>query len=316
MKRPLSPKRLLSLFGLVLFAAILAKTGPAKIAEALRGADLVAFATALGLVALMAITKTWRWSLLLRDAGLSAPYASVLRYFLVGNFLGLATPGRVGDFVKAFYFAGRGGNSFARASATIFVDRVLDTLVLVLLAAAILLRERRLDVLLPVIALAAFLALLAAKRRVGERLLRRVFTAVAPGGRGERVGDEFAAFYAQTAALLTRRRLTLPLAAAFLAYAFLVAGVSRIAAGLHLDLPLAFVAASVILAIFASLVPISIAGLGSREAVLIACFAQRDLPAEAAVSLSLVFLAVFYLAPAAAGALFWQLEPARIPGKG
>ncbi len=309
-------KRLLSLIGVVLFAVILARTGPAKIAEAFRGASLSAFATALGLAALMAVTKTWRWSLLLRDAGLSAPYRSVFRYFLVGNFLGLATPGRVGDFVKAFYFAGRGENSFARASATIFVDRVLDTLVLVLLAAAILLHERRLEALLPVVALAAFLVLLAAKRRVGEGLLRRVFAAVAPGGRGERVGDEFAAFYAQTAALLTRRRLALPLAAAVAAYLFLIAGVSRIAAGLHLDLPIPFIAASVILSIFASLVPISIAGLGSREAVLIACFAQRGIPAEAAVSLSLVFLAIFYLTSAAAGALFWQLDPARIPGRG
>jgi uncharacterized protein (TIRG00374 family) len=309
-------KRALALAGLLLFAVIIARTGPARIVEAFRGASLSAFAAALGLAALMAVAKTWRWSLLLRDAGLSAPYAQVVRYFLVGNFLGLATPGRVGDFVKALYFAGRGGNSFARASATIFVDRVLDTLVLVLLAAAILLHERRLEALLPLVALGAFLALLAAKRRVGEGLLRRVFAAVAPGGRGGRVGDEFAAFYAQAAALLTRRRLALPLAAACAAYVFLVAGVARIAAGLHLDLPLAFVAASVILAIFASLVPISVAGLGSREAVLIACFARRDLPPEAAVSLSLVFFAIFYLVPAAAGAVFWQLEPARIPKRG
>ena len=308
-------KRLFSLLGLLLFAAILVKTGPSKVAEAFRGASLLPFVLAFLCMALMAVAKTWRWGLLLRDAGLPAPFTTVFRYFLVGNFLGLATPGRVGDFAKALYFSGRGANSFARASATIFVDRVLDTIVLFLLGAGVLLHGRRLDLAIPLAALGALLFLLAAKRRVGERFLRRVFAAVTPGGRGELVGDQFAAFYAQVAALLTRRRLALPVAAAGLAYTLLLVGVTRVAAGLHLDLPAPFLAASVVLGIFASLLPISIGGLGSREAVLIACFAQRGLPAEAAVSLSLAFFTIYYVAPASAGAVFWQIEPTRIPGK-
>lgn len=308
-------KRLLSLVGIILFVVILVKTGPTKVAAAFRGAQLLPFAIALLFAGLMAVVKTWRWRLLLREADLPAPFSAVFRYFLVGNFLGLATPGRVGDFAKALYFAGRGGNSFARAGATIFVDRVLDTIVLLLLGAAVLLRTWRLDILLPLVAVAPFLFLVAAKRRAGERFLRRVFTAFTPGGQRGRLGDQFGAFYAQVAALITRRRLALPLAAAFAAYALLLVGVTRIAAGLNLDLPVTFIAASVILGIFVSLIPISIGGLGSREAVLIACFAQRGLPAEAAVSLSLVFFVIYYVVPASMGALFWQLEPARIPGR-
>lgn len=308
-------KRVLALAGILLFAAIVVETGPAKIAGAFRGARPGPFAAALALSAAMAAVKSWRWRLLLRAAGLPAPLAAVLRHFLVGNFLGLATPGRVGDFAKALYFAGRGGNSFARATATIVVDRILDVLVLALLGAALLLHRAGALALLPLVALAFLAALLAAKRRLGERLLRRLFEAATPGGHGERVGGEFAAFYEQVSALLTRRRLALPLCAAALAYACFILGAGRVVAGLGLDLPLDFVAASAILAIFASLLPISVAGLGSREATLIACFAQRGLPAEAAVSVSLALLAIFYVAPAAVGAVIWQFEPVRLPGR-
>ncbi len=306
-------KRVLSLVGILLFAAIVWRTGPAKIAVAFRGAHPAPFVAALAFSAALALAKSLRWRMLLVGAGLPTPLPTVARRFLVGNFLGLATPGRVGDFAKALYFAGRGDNSLARASATILVDRMLDVLVLVLFGAAVLLAQRGALIALPLVAAALFALLLAAKRRAGERVLRRFFEAATPGGHRERVGGEFAAFYAQVAALVTRRRLALPLAAAALAYAFLVAGVSKIAEALGLALPLTFVGTTVILATFVSLLPISIGGLGSREAVFIACFAQRGLPAESAVSISLAFFVVFYATPAVAGALFWQLEPVPIP---
>jgi uncharacterized protein (TIRG00374 family) len=308
-------RRVLAAAGVALFVVILATTGPAKIAGAFRGAEPAPFAEALAFSAAMAIAKSWRWRLLLDAAGLPTPFVATLRRFLVGNFLGLATPGRVGDLAKSLYFAGRGEHAVARATASIAVDRLLDIVVLALLGSAILLEERGWLAALPLVAAAIFAALFAAKRRAGERLLRRAFGALAPGERGDRASSEFAAFYAQVAALVTRRRLALPLAAAMLAYLFLVVGVERIAAGLGLDLPIGFVASSVILSIFASLLPISVAGLGSRDAVLIACFAQRGLPAETAVSVSLALLAIFYVAPAAAGAVLWQITPVAIPGR-
>jgi glycosyltransferase 2 family protein len=306
-------KRILSLAGILLFVVIIVTAGPEEIAATLRDARPLPIASALLFSAAMALAKSWRWKMLLDGAGLETPLPTVLRYFLVGNFLGLATPGRVGDFAKALYLAGRGGNSFARATATIFVDRVLDMLVLTLLAAAVFLHQQNLVVALPIVCLALAIPLVAAKRRAGERLLRRVFVKMSPGAHRERVGDEFAAFYAQVSLLLTRRRLALPLLLAIAAYVLMILGVSRIGEGLRLELPMTFVASSVLLAIFAALLPISVGGLGSREAVLIACFAQRGLPAQTAVSFSLAFFVMFYLAPALAGAILWQRRPVPIP---
>jgi len=306
-------KHFLALAGLLLFVVIVVSAGPQEIAGVFRNARPMPFVVALLFGAAMAIAKSWRWKLLLDDAELPTPLPTALRYFLVGNFLGLATPGRVGDFAKSLYFAGRGGNSFARATATVFVDRLLDMLVLVVLSSAVFLHERALLVALPAVVAALFLGLLAVKRRAGERILRGVFERMSPGGHRARVGGEFAAFYTQVSHLVSRSRLAAPLALALAAYALMILGVARLADGLRLELPLAFVATSMLLSIFASLVPVSIGGLGSREAVLIACFAQRGLPAEAAVSLSLAMFAVFYLTSAAAGAILWQRKPVPLP---
>jgi uncharacterized protein (TIRG00374 family) len=306
-------KRILSLAGILLFVVIVVSAGPQEIAATLRDARPLPIASALLFSAAMALAKSWRWKMLLDAAGLDTPLRTVVRYFLVGNFLGLATPGRVGDFAKALYLAGRGGNSFARATATIFVDRVLDMLVLTLLAAAVFLHQQDLVVALPIVCLALAVPLVAAKRRAGERILRRVFEKMSPGAHRERVGDEFAAFYAQVSQLLTRRRLALPLLLAIAAYLLMIFGVARIGEGFRLDLPITFVASSVLLAIFVALLPVSVGGLGSREAVLIACFAQRGLPAQAAVSFSLAFFVTFYLAPSLVGAILWQRQSVPIP---
>lgn len=309
-------RRLLSLVGVILFVAIIVSAGPGQILESFRGARALPFVTAMLCSAAMLVLKSWRWSLLLRHADLSNPLSTVMRYFLVGNFLGLATPARVGDFAKALYLAGRGGNSFARAGATIFVDRLLDVSVLAILGMSVLLQSRGRLIMLPLVLIALLVPLLAAKRRLGERLLRRVFRKIAPGAHRDRVGDEFDAFYRQVSSLLTRGRLILPFALTVFSYALIILGVSRIAEGLRVELPLDFVASSVVLAIFVALLPISVGGLGSREAVLIACFAQRGLPAESAVSLSIVFFALFYLAPATVGAILWQRRPVPLPQLG
>ncbi|MFN0149279.1 MAG: lysylphosphatidylglycerol synthase transmembrane domain-containing protein [bacterium] len=306
-------KRILSLAGVLLFVVIIVSAGPREIAGVFRNARPMPFVVALLLGVAMAIAKSWRWKMLLDHADLPTPLFTALRYFLVGNFLGLATPGRVGDFAKSLYFAGRGANSFARATATVFVDRVLDMLVLVVLSSAVFLHHREQLIALPFVCAALVFILIAAKRRAGERILRRVFERMSPGEHRARVGDEFAAFYAQVSHLVSRSRLAAPLLLALLAYALMIIAVTRLADGLRLELPLAFVASSMLLSIFASLVPVSIGGLGSREAVLIACFAQRGLPAEAAVSLSLAMFAVFYLTSAAAGAILWQRKPIPLP---
>ena len=68
------------------------------------------------------------------------------------------------------------------------------------------------------------------------------------------------------------------------------------ARALALDVPVAAVAVFVPLISLAGMLPVSVNGLGVREALYILLFGRIGVPAESAVSLALLYLAVTLLA--------------------
>jgi glycosyltransferase 2 family protein len=76
-----------------------------------------------------------------------------------------------------------------------------------------------------------------------------------------------------------------------------------VASGLHLDMSLATIGWTRATAMLAAILPISVAGLGVRECVLVLLLAPYGVPAPDALVYSLLAFAVTVLAPAMAGAL-------------
>lgn len=88
-----------------------------------------------GLYALTYVLTVMRWRMLLHAQGLRLPLSNVVRLVLVGNFFSLFVPGAVGgDVVKAVYLAGETPGHRVDALLTVFVDRVLGAIGLLVLA--------------------------------------------------------------------------------------------------------------------------------------------------------------------------------------
>lgn len=80
------------------------------------------------------IVKSWRWNMIMTDLGMQAPplgYSMVL--YMIGLFIGGATPGQSGDFIKAWYLRER-GQKIAPALFSILLDRLFDFLIMAILA--------------------------------------------------------------------------------------------------------------------------------------------------------------------------------------
>src|SRR6185503_14618136 len=82
------------------------------------------------------------------------------------------------------------------------------------------------------------------------------------------------------------------------------------ARALNLVVPISAVAVFVPLVSLAGMVPVSVNGLGVREALYILLFGQIGVPVETAVSLALLYLAVTFLA-SLPGGLAYLMQPAR-----
>jgi uncharacterized protein (TIRG00374 family) len=82
-----------------------------------------------------------------------------------------------------------------------------------------------------------------------------------------------------------------------------------LALALHLQVGFMPVLYSVALGSLVTLLPLSISGLGTREAAIVAYLGTVGAPAEVALSFSLLIFFTFYVAGGVIGALAWWLKP-------
>jgi uncharacterized protein (TIRG00374 family) len=83
---------------------------------------------------LFLLTKSLRWWVLLKQYGVDIPFFSSFSIYLAGMFLGLVTPGRIGDFSKAFYLKTYHNLILFRGLLISVIDRLLDLLLMLLIS--------------------------------------------------------------------------------------------------------------------------------------------------------------------------------------
>jgi len=122
------------LLGLALSAVAIAFVGPRDVVHSLRAANpwLVGIA-AVAVFPLLA-PKARRWQIILHDFGIALGWRDAFRFYAIGLWAAIVTPGQLGDGLKAWYVQRRGGH-LAPALASVVVDRLFD--LLMLLAAAL-----------------------------------------------------------------------------------------------------------------------------------------------------------------------------------
>jgi uncharacterized protein (TIRG00374 family) len=249
----------------------------------------------LALVPVFIGIKSWRWNLLMRELGMQAPPLSYsMALYVIGLYLGGLTPGQSGDFIKAWYLKER-GEQLTPALFSIVLDRLFDFVIMALLA--LLALAEFLDLLPEIaqIATIAFAALvfiltpLLMARGPREWLIARLLPLL-PG----RIREIFARWGMQLGALSLRPTLLAKLLLASVGSA--ASTIARIyllflAMSLVNVPPLAIVSSTALIAILQAL-PISFAGIGVRDAILVLVLTRYGYTTEQALTLSALFLLI------------------------
>jgi uncharacterized protein (TIRG00374 family) len=133
------------------------------------------------------LVRSWRWKLLLRNAGENRSTLSLLPILMVSFFVNCVVPAKMGDIYRAYLARVRQQVVAARALGTIIAERLLDLVVLMallLVAGAIVFHDRAPAVLVPyliagVLVCAAGVGAIAVMRAGrGQRILRLLPEAV------------------------------------------------------------------------------------------------------------------------------------------
>lgn len=283
----MSSRAWLRLLGIVLLVALVLvfKIDLRQTAALVLHADLVDVTLAIVLFVPFLAAKAWRWQVILGDLSISIPFGQAVKLYALGLGAGMVTPGQVGDAVKVAYLREHG---LARGLVSVLLDRLWDVLVLLLLAgsgAFLFWRQFEgewLAIAILAVGTLALLALTASPRAQGMLLSiwRRV--------RGPNAGGSFEPVRLSPVQIVRQFALTLlATAVVYLRYYFVTS-----ALGVHLD-AIPFVAA-MSLATVAALLPISISGLGARDAALLLVAGAIGITREQALGVSslILFLSV------------------------
>jgi len=242
----------------------------------------------------------WRWLWLARVLDLNGTWIAFVRYYYVGMFFNLFLPTGVGGDVYRCYYLARSAADWKRAIVSVLADRGVGFATMCAIAAVATLAFGR-------VTLPPWLGWALGAGVVGVL----VVLAVGWAARGP----------------LAWIRGAMPLVFEFARRPGImaaVAGVSLLlqtlvivvnifnARALHLDVPVVFYFILIPLIAVATMIPVSLNGLGVREGAFVFFLAQVGVPEAQALSLALVWLAVI-LASSAIGGVVWWFTP--VPAK-
>lgn len=304
---------ILRLLGLGLLAFLLTRLDIQQVQRILAQANLTLVAMAVLIIIPLIFVKTIRWQGILRGQGVSyGIYPAFLAYF--GSlFIGLLTPGRLGEFIKAVHVNRDCNVPLTRSFSSVLADRLFDLYALLVVGLAAMAgltlgAPAIIGVLLGLLALT--LPLILFLNTTTFALLQRFGLMLGAMGQKLFKPDGWLLDIRHSLRQLTWPNLLVSGTLTTAAYLIFFTQCYLLAQALALPLNFITVSYAIALGSLVTLLPISISGLGTREATIIAYLSTTGTSAEAALGLSLLVFATFYLGSGLIGAVAWWLKPA------
>ena len=266
-----------------------------KIVTLIGGSDILWLSLAVATVALERLVSSWKWLVLLRVRDRSLGLWAVMKTVFVATFFGTFLPSSIGGDALRAISLGRQRRDMAGSASSVVIDRALGTFSMLVIASFALvpalgafITEADAAAVWGVALAVLLIVLLLTSRRIHDLFFR-----LAGLEREGPIRSRIARVVNASKEYIGRKGRLL--------YAFaLSVGVQavRIIITVFLGLALGIEATLLDYFIFVPIVtvftylPISISGMGVREAAFVFLFAKVGVPAYACVSLSLLFFAM------------------------
>lgn len=313
--RQLIRQNWLRLFGLVLLGLLLWRADVNRLLTTFGEASLVLVALAIVLNVPQISIKAIRWRGLLQSMQIPYGLWSTLLVYFGSIFVGLLTPGRLGEFVKALHISKDRDVPAGKAWASVLVDRLFDLSALLIFGAAALLSL--LNNPLGGVAFALSLPVVVLVTGIYVFLNNRTFGIVsAVGCRSklmERVVFSEGGWLSELRAGIRQISVRRLIGSSILtvgAYGIFFTQCYLLVRALNLPIGFLQVSFAVALGSLVTLIPVSVSGLGTREAAIMAYLGSDGIPAESALVFSLSLFLTFYVAGGLIGSVGWWLKPA------
>lgn len=251
--------------------------------------------------------SAYRWQILARAQGDDIPLSFLAKSYLVGTFFNNFLPTRFGGDVVRIWDGSRFSRSLLKSSAIVLVERFTGLIVLFLFALLASLYRMDMAKQIPVIWVSLFLGLVALIAVVGffSPLALVVIKTIPGKGLLKKVRDKILLFRETILHYRTQKRPFLNATLwAFLLQLNVILYYFLIGKALHLKIQFVDYFIFIPIVLIIQLVPITISGLGLREASYIEIFKFYAIPSQTAFSFSLVDVAFLLVLGAIGGVIY------------
>lgn len=286
--------RFVKLVGVLLFIYILSRLDLPEVRRTIKSSDPGLIAASLLLFPVFMFFKAWRLKLMLErygEGGISV--GESFRIYMASFFAGVVTPGRLGELSRVAYL-GKTGLGLRESLFVVVLDRAVDVFCLLLIGviSAVAVYRGIISATVVGVVLAGVSGMAwRCRASVEGWFARNVLARVASALKRESEQGEGKGLLVRVDAPTGVKSVLLTLLS-WGGYFFQCWVIAR-AIGISLDF-YSIVAAVSISSLFA-LLPISVSGIGTRDAAMVIIFRKFAIPAESAVLFSLSILLLMYL---------------------
>ena len=304
--------------GIILFIYIISKIDLAAVAQNFLNIDLRFLALAFVLTIPSLLIKTLKWKQLVNPFNVELSMKEGVSAWLAGFFIGLITPGRVGDLARAFYLKEK--MKIGSALTTVVIDRVLD--IFVLMALSVLgvffiitnfhIDGKIIQIIFGTFVLVIIAAIVFFQKKYASALLKPLFNIFVPEKYKERLKSSYQDFYDGITTLKANKGAIAKAAMlSVIAWIITFTNYFVLSLAIGLNVEYFFILMIMPIVLLVEILPISFSGIGTRDATLILFFAIIGLSANSAVALSLTIL-IFNYIYSLAGLAVWIKNPIKL----
>lgn len=305
------------LVGVFLFVFIILNIDINQLVEILSGFKVRYFLLVLVIDLPILMVRVFKWRMLIRSCQIQYGLIEAIIAFYIASFVAVITPGRIGEFAKAFYLKKSQNITFGKSISTIIADRILDVIVLLVFAVSGVaifsylygIGGAYLTIILFFLMAFAVVAAFVMNKKLTRYLLKPVFNKFIPDKYRSKIKVNYDDFYSGTK-LITNKKSTLILAGGLTVIIWLGRFLQfyLLATGLGINISYFLIALISPTIVIIEMIPISFTGIGAREAALILFFSVLAISPAAAVSYSLVVLLYQYVSTLP-GLFLWLKKP-------
>ena len=258
--------------------------------------------------------KSLRWRCLLRAQGINYGIAHSFVTYAKGIYFGMITPGRSGELIKVMYLKNEKNVDVGEAFSSVLLDRFFDLYVLIIISIFSCLKFSVTQpmvwaFLVGVIIFIPFVVI-GIKVDVLRRFFQKILDNFILKKKSKFLREHLGSFYhgvkkISFASLLLSFLLSLCVYSMFFAQCYFL---SRL---ISLDISFMNVVFISSIASLVAVLPISVLGIGTRDATIVYFFSKVGIVSASAIVYSFLMFFSLYIIGAVTGFICWNLKPGR-----